>query len=66
MWKNFFGKKAKIIGVELNPLAKKFEKCGLNFIGDPVSLFFGKISSRKSARLSIILDDGGWPYYKLS
>ena len=35
MWKNFFGKKAKIIGVELNPLAKKFEKYGFKiFIGD--------------------------------
>ena len=24
MWRNFFGKKAKIIGIELNPDAKKF------------------------------------------
>ena len=30
MWKNFFGKKAKIIGIELNPEAKKLEKFGFN------------------------------------
>ena len=26
MWRNFFGKKAKIIGIDLNPESKKFEK----------------------------------------
>ena len=28
MWKKFLGKKANIIGVELNPEAKKLEKYG--------------------------------------
>ena len=35
MWRNFFGKKAKIIGIDLNPESKKFEKYGFKiFIGD--------------------------------
>ena len=35
MWRNFFGKKAKIIGIELNPDAIKLEKYGFKiFIGD--------------------------------
>ena len=28
MWKNYFGENARIIGVELNPVAKKWEKHG--------------------------------------
>ena len=35
MWKNFLGKKANIIGVEMNPESKKLEKYGFKiFIGD--------------------------------
>ena len=35
MWRNFFGKKAKIIGIDLNPESKKFKKYGFKiFIGD--------------------------------
>ena len=35
MWRNYFGKKARIIGVELNPKAKELEKKGFKiFIGD--------------------------------
>ena len=44
MWKKFFGKKARIIGIELNPDAKKLEKFGFEiFIGDQSDPFFGKI-----------------------
>jgi hypothetical protein len=28
MWRNFFGKEARIIGIDLNPLAKKWEDDG--------------------------------------
>ena len=34
MWKNFFGKKARIIGIDLNPEAKKFEKDGFEIIDE--------------------------------
>ena len=34
MWRNYFGKKAEIIGIELNPNAKKLEKYGFKiYIG---------------------------------
>ena len=43
MWKNFFGKKVKIIGIDLNPNAKKFEKYGFKiFIGDHADPKFWK------------------------
>ena len=41
MWKNFFGNKARIIGIELNPDAKKLEKFGFEiFIGDQADPLF--------------------------
>ena len=41
MWKKFFGKNARIIGIELNPDAKKLEKFGFEiFIGDQSDPFF--------------------------
>ena len=34
MWKKFFGNKARIIGIDVNPEAKRFEKDGFEiFIG---------------------------------
>jgi len=43
MWRNFFGRKAKIIGIELNPEAKKFEKYGFKIeIGNQSSKEFWK------------------------
>ena len=44
MWKNYFGNDARIIGIELNPEAKKFEKEGFEiFIGNQSDENFGKI-----------------------
>ena len=43
MWKKFFGKKAKIIGVELNPKAKKLQNYGFEiFTGDQSNSNFWK------------------------
>ena len=65
MWKNFFGKKAKIIGVELNPLARKFEKYGFKiFIGDQSSPIFWKNFFKKVGKVDLILDDGGHTNYQ--
>ena len=36
MWKKFLGKNAKIIGVELNPEAKKLENMVLRFLLRPI------------------------------
>ncbi len=60
MWKKFFGPKAKIIGVELNPNAKKLQKFGFNIeIGDQSDPNFWKKFYRKFGKIDILLDDGG-------
>ena len=65
MWKKFFGKKARIIGVELNPVAKKFEKYGFEiFIGDQSNSEFWKKFFKKVGKVDIVLDDGGHTNYQ--
>ena len=60
MWRNYFGKKAKIIGVELNPEAKKLEKNGFKiFIGDQSDPNFWKKFYKKVGKVDILIDDGG-------
>ena len=54
MWKNFFGKKAKVIGIELNPDAKKLEKKGFKiFVGDQSSPTFWKNFYKKVGNIDI-------------
>ena len=60
MWKNYFGNDARIIGIELNPEAKKFEKEGFEiFIGNQADENFWKDFFEKVGEVDIILDDGG-------
>ena len=60
MWKKFFGKKARIIGIELNPDAKRLEKFGFEiFIGDQSDPFFWKKFYKKVGKIDVLLDDGG-------
>jgi hypothetical protein len=60
MWRNYFGKKAKIIGVELNPKAKELEKNGFKiFIGDQSTPSFWKSFYKKVGKIDILIDDGG-------
>ena len=60
MWKKFFGKKARIIGIELNPDAKKLEKFGFEiFIGDQSDPFFWEKFYKKVGKIDVLLDDGG-------
>ena len=43
MWRDYFGKKARIIGIDLNPDSKRFEKYGFEiFIGDQSKKSFWK------------------------
>ena len=52
MWKKYFGKKAKIIGIDLNPKVKKLEKMALKFIlVIKVIKNFGIIFIKKKERL---------------
>lgn len=60
MWKNFFGKYAKIIGIELNPKAKNLEKKGFKiFNGDQANPDFWKNFYKKIGKIDILIDDGG-------
>ena len=60
MWKKFLGKKANIIGVELNPEAKKLEKYGFKiFTGDQSDPTFWKSFYKKIKKIDILIDDGG-------
>tara|TARA_B100001057_G_scaffold387712_1_gene394974 strand:+ start:3290 stop:4138 length:849 start_codon:yes stop_codon:yes gene_type:complete len=60
MWKKFFGHRARIIGIELNPEAKKLEKNGFEiFIGDQANPNFWKNFYKQVGKIDILLDDGG-------
>tara|TARA_Y100000389_G_C17341076_1_gene453370 strand:- start:58 stop:864 length:807 start_codon:yes stop_codon:yes gene_type:complete len=63
MWRNFFGKQARIIGIDLNPEAKKWEKDGFEiFIGDQSDPDFWDDFYKKIGDIDILLDDGGHTY----
>jgi len=60
MWRDFFGKKAKIIGIELNPKAKKWKKDGFEiYTGSQSDELFWKKVFKKIGKVDIVLDDGG-------
>ncbi len=59
MWKKFFGKKARIIGIDINPECKKFEDDQIEiFIGDQSSKIFWKNFFEQVSNVDVILDDG--------
>jgi hypothetical protein len=60
MWQNYFGKKAKIIGIDLNPNAKQLEKYGFKiYIGSQIDKKFWDHFYKKEGKIDLILDDGG-------
>lgn len=60
MWRKFFGSKARIIGIELNPEAKSLEKYGFEiFTGDQSDKKFWKNFYKQNGKIDILLDDGG-------
>ena len=60
MWKEFFGEKARIIGIDMNPDAKKLEKEGFEiFIGNQSDEKFWDNFFKKVGKVDVILDDGG-------
>ncbi len=60
MWKNYFGDRAKIYGIDINPHCKELEE-------ENVEIFIGSQSDRKFLRqvkesippIDILIDDGG-------
>lgn len=60
MWKHYFGPKAHIYGVDINPECKKFEENQIQvFIGDQADRHFLRELRAKLPRIDIVLDDGG-------
>jgi len=63
MWRDYFGSKARVIGVDLNPEANKWKAEGFEiFIGNQSDENFWKKFSDKVGPIDIILDDGGHTY----
>ncbi|TRZ56840.1 MAG: class I SAM-dependent methyltransferase [Rhodocyclaceae bacterium] len=60
MWKNYFGPKAKIIGVDINPQCKAFEEANITIeIGSQEDPDFLRKLAATHGPFDIVLDDGG-------
>jgi hypothetical protein len=60
MWRKFFGAKARIIGIDLNPDAREWEKHGFEiYIGDQSSDAFWANLFQKIGKVDVLIDDGG-------
>jgi len=60
MWREYFGKKARIIGIDINPEAKNMEKEGFEiFIGSQSSESFWDTFFHQVGEIDILFDDGG-------
>lgn len=60
MWRNFFGPKARIIGIDLNPDAREWERHGFEiYIGDQSCDTFWTELFQKIGKVDVLIDDGG-------
>ena len=60
MWKDYFGKKAKIIGIDIDKRCKQFEEDQVTIeIGSQEDVNFWNAFKQKYPRVDILLDDGG-------
>jgi len=60
MWKNYFGPKAKIYGIDINPECKEFEEENIEiFIGSQSDRKFLREFVQKIPKIDILIDDGG-------
>lgn len=63
MWRDYFGPNARIIGVDFNPNAKKWEKHGFEiYIGNQADIEFWTGFRKAVGEIDIVLDDGGHTY----
>lgn len=63
MWRDYFGPQARIIGIDLNPEAKAFEKHGFEiYIGSQSDENFWKEFIATVGPIDVALDDGGHTY----
>jgi hypothetical protein len=60
MWKHYFGERAHIWGVDINPAVKQFEEHRIRIIiGDQADRGFLGTLAREVPRIDILIDDGG-------
>ena len=60
MWKNYFGKNVKIVGIDIDENCKQFEEDQINIeIGSQEDPTFWAAFREKYPRVDILLDDGG-------
>jgi hypothetical protein len=60
MWRDYFGPRARIVGVDVNPRCKSLEEPGIEIvIGDQADPQFLLELQRRLGRIDLLLDDGG-------
>lgn len=60
MWKNYFGDKAKIYGIDIDPRCKEFEEENIKiFIGSQSDRNFLQEVKKQIPPIDILIDDGG-------
>ncbi|MDR0913518.1 MAG: class I SAM-dependent methyltransferase [Methanobrevibacter sp.] len=60
MWKDYFGKKARIIGVDINPECEKLTEDQIEvYIGDQENRDFLKSLMKKIGPVDVVIEDGG-------
>lgn len=60
MWRKWLGPNARIIGIDLNPAAKRWEQHGFEiFIGDQADPTFWEKTCTQIGEFDVFLDDGG-------
>ena len=60
MWKNYFSSESKIVGIDINPECKKFEKDNIKtYIGNQTDVNFLSSVIKDIGKPDIIIDDGG-------
>jgi hypothetical protein len=60
MWRNYFGEKVQIYGVDIEPACKVYEQDGVKvFIGDQANRSFWREVKEEVPCLDVLIDDGG-------
>ncbi len=60
MWRNYFGRRARIYGVDVNPECKNFEERGITvFIGDQEDRTFLREIAAEIGPIDVLIEDGG-------
>lgn len=60
MWRDYFGERAQIVGVDVQPAVKKLESPGTRImIGDQADPVFLESVAAATPRIDILIDDGG-------